>query len=211
MTTHPESCDVFFIRHAPVVKQSGHLPPADPPMVPREFDVTPFVSQLPTGAEWHVSPLLRTRQTADLLTPSLMPAGMSPAPQLVEMDFGSWHDRPVAEVWDQIKDGPLHNWTFLTADHIAPQGESFAMLVDRVAGWMHQLESGFSAIPRIVITHAGVIRAAMALALATPLDHVVGIPVPHFGVLKLTLMDPARATETGGAWLFGGLTDPGIA
>lgn len=211
MTTHPESCDVFFIRHAPVVKQPGHLPPADPPIEPRTFDVTPLVSQLPASANWHVSPLLRTRQTADLLTPSLAPAGLSPAPQLVEMDFGSWHDRPVAEVWNQIKDGPLHNWTFLPAERVAPQGESFAMLADRVAGWMRQLEGEFSPKPRIVVTHAGVIRAAMALALAAPLDHVVGITVPHFGLLKLTLMEPARATEAGGRWLFGHLTDHGIA
>ena len=168
MTPHPESCDFFFIRHAPVVKQSGHLPPADPPIDPRTFDVTPLVSQLPTGAEWHVSPLLRTQQTADLLTPRLMPAEMSPASQLVEMDFGLWHDQSVAEVWDQIKDGPLHNWAFLTAERVAPKGESFAMLVDRVAGWMRQREGGFSTTPRIVITHSGVIRAAMALALATP-------------------------------------------
>ena len=211
MTAHPEICDVFFIRHAPVVKQPGHLPPADAPIEPRTFDVAPLVNQLPIAADWHISPLQRAQQTADLLTPSLAPAGVSPAPQLVEMDHGAWHDRPVASVWDQIKDGPLHNWTFLTASHLAPQGESFAILAERVAGWMRQLEDDFSPTPKVVIAHAGVIRAAMALALAAPLDHVVGIPVPHFGVLKMTLMDPARATEAGGTWLFASLSDPEIA
>lgn len=210
MTAHPENCDVFFIRHAPVVKQAGHVPPADPPIEPRHFDVGKLASQLPTAAAWHVSPLQRAQQTAELLAPLLAPASRSVAPELVEMDHGAWHDRPVAEVWDQIKDGPLHNWTFLTPDRQAPQGESFAMQAERVAGWMHQLGADFSPVPHVVVTHAGVMRAAMAVALAAPLDHVVGIPVPHFGLLKLTLMDPTRATAAGGAWLFNGLHDPTI-
>lgn len=210
MTAHPESCDIYFIRHAPVIKQPGHVPPADPPALSGQFDVTPLVSQLPSDAEWHVSPLRRTRQTADLLTPSLAPASLSTAPALEEMDHGSWHDQPVADVWNEIRDGPLHNWSFLTADRVAPRGESFAMLAERVTGWMRQVENNFSPTPKVVISHAGVIRAAMAHALDAPLDQVVGVPVPHFGVLKLTLMDPARATAMGGCWLFCGLSNPGI-
>ena len=50
-------------------------------------------------------------------------------------------------------------------------------------------------------------RAVLAAALGAPLSQVIGVPVPHFGLLRLTLMDPARATHDGGAWLFGGLTD----
>lgn len=210
MKTHPDTCEINFVRHAPVVKRHGHLPPADPPIENGDFDVEPLVSQLPAAAEWHVSPLRRARQTADLLTTRLAPASLTTAPELVEMDHGSWHDRPVADVWDQIKDGHLHNWAFLTPDRVAPQGESFAMLADRVATWMQRLETDFTATPRVVITHAGVIRAAMAVALAAPPDHVVGIPVAHFGLLKLTLMDPTRATVAGGAWLFNELSDPGV-
>ena len=211
MSAHPESREIFFIRHAPVVRQAGHVPPADPPIEPRHFDVEQLVSQLPAAAAWHVSPLQRAQQTAALLAPSLAPSSLSEAPELVEMDHGAWHDRPVAEVWDQIKEGPLHNWTFLTADRVAPQGESFVMLAARVTGWMRRFEREFRTTPAIIITHAGVIRAAMAVALGAPPDHVVGIPVPHFGMLKLTLMDPSRATAAGGAWLFNGLFDPAIA
>jgi hypothetical protein len=32
MNDHPDTCEFFFIRHAPVVKQPGHVPPADPPI-----------------------------------------------------------------------------------------------------------------------------------------------------------------------------------
>ena len=64
--------------------------------------------------------------------------------------------------------------------------------------------------PRIIVTHAGVMRAAMSVALHAPLDHVVGIPVPHFGILRLTLMEPSRADAQGGCWLFEELSDPGV-
>jgi hypothetical protein len=50
----------------------------------------------------------------------------------------------------------------------------------------------------------------MAYALGAPLSHVVGIPVPHFGLLRLTMMDPALATDQGGGWLFASLANPGV-
>ena len=210
MSTHPQTASLYFIRHAPVVKRSGHVPPADPPIIDGPFNLMPLTTQLPEAASWHVSPLRRAVQTADLLMKGLKPARLSSAPELVEMDHGAWHDMPVAEVWEQIKDGQLHNWTFLPADRMAPDGESFEMLAARVRDWMTGLETEFDPAPRVIVTHAGVIRAALSVALNAPLDHVVGVPVPHFGVMRLTLMDPARATAQGGCWLFDGLSDPGI-
>lgn len=210
MSIHPQTSSLHFIRHAPVVKRSGHVPPADPPIVDRAFNLSSLTGQLPEQAIWHVSPLQRTMQTAELLMESCHPLRMSSAPELVEMDHGAWHDMPVAEVWNEIKDGQLHNWTFLPASHVAPEGESFAMLVERVRGWMRGIEENFTPVPRVIVTHAGVIRAAMSVALRAPLDQVVGIPVPHFGVLRLTLMEPSRADAQGGCWLFEELSDPGV-
>ncbi|MEC7496327.1 MAG: phosphoglycerate mutase family protein, partial [Pseudomonadota bacterium] len=113
MSTHPQTGSLYFVRHAPVVKRTGHVPPADPPIMDGPFNLAPLCKQLPENAIWHVSPLQRTVETAELMKQDLKPARVSPAAELVEMDHGSWHDRPVAEVWNEIKDGPLHNWTFL--------------------------------------------------------------------------------------------------
>ena len=121
MSMHPQTSSLHFIRHAPVVKRSGHVPPADPPITDGAFNLAPLTEQLPEQAIWHVSPLQRTMQTAELLMESPHPLRMSLAAELVEMDHGDWHDMPVAEVWNEIKDGQLHNWTFLPAAMCRPK------------------------------------------------------------------------------------------
>ena len=206
MTGHPATRDLYFIRHAPVHKAAGHVPPCNPPILEADYHLQPVTAMLPRDAAWLVSPLQRARQTADLLAPALDPASRAELPELSEMEFGDWAGRPVAEVWDEISTGPLHNWSFLTADTLPPGGESFTMLATRVSAWMESL--AFDTAPLVIIAHSGVMRAAMAHALAMPTDHAVGIPIAHFGVLHLRQMDPARAMAAGGHWLFAGLTNP---
>ena len=208
MSKHPETGEIFFVRHAPVIKKSGHVPPADPPIQELDYRLEQVAAMLPQGACWHVSPLLRAHQTAALLTPLLAPKSMTENANLAEMDLGDWAERPVAEVWEEIERGPLHNWSFVTAELEPPGGDSFTTLMKRVGIWMDEAADGFTADPQIVVAHSGVIRAALAHALKASPDHAVGVPVPHFGILHLRLMDPARASAAGGHWLFAGLKDP---
>ena len=208
MSKHPETSEIFFVRHAPVAKKSGHVPPADPPIQELDYRLEQVAAMLPQGACWHVSPLLRAHQTAALLTPLLAPKSMTENANLAEMDLGDWAERPVAEVWEEIERGPLHNWSFVTAELEPPGGDSFTTLMKRVGSWMDEAADGFTAEPQIVVAHSGVIRAALAHALKASPDHAVGVPVPHFGILHLRLMDPARASAAGGHWLFAGLKDP---
>ena len=58
MSRHPETSEIFFVRHAPVVKKSGHVPPADPPIQDLDYRLERVAAMLPQGADWHVSPLL---------------------------------------------------------------------------------------------------------------------------------------------------------
>ena len=184
------------------------VPPADPPIQELDYRLEQVAAMLPQGACWHVSPLLRAHQTAALLTPLLAPKSMTENANLAEMDLGNWAERPVAEVWEEIERGPLHNWSFVTAELEPPGGDSFTTLMKRVGSWMDEAADGFTSEPQIVVAHSGVIRAALAHALKASPDHAVGVPVPHFGILHLRLMDPARGSAAGGHWLFAGLKDP---
>ncbi|MDA9930022.1 histidine phosphatase family protein [Alphaproteobacteria bacterium] len=228
MSEHPDICEFYFVRHAPVVKQSGHVPPSDPPIQKQEYATERLIQHLPHNADWHVSPLRRARETEALLVPSLAPASRTICDALKEMDFGDWHDAPIGEVWSQIAKGPLHNWSFVGPDTQPPAGESFATMAKRVQRWMDSRAADFPALPpspdsnaisrprpQIIIAHGGVMRAAMAYAMGASLSQVVGIPIAHFGLMRLSLMDPdsliesEQANGAGGGWLFGGLADLG--
>lgn len=103
-----------------------------------------------------ISPALRCRQTAAALWPDL-PAPPED-PRLWEQDFGAWEDQPYADLPDL---GPLSLADL--AAHRPPDGESFADLAARVAPVFEALQSQSG--PLIILAHAGVIRAALGLAL----------------------------------------------
>ena len=64
MSRHPETSEIFFVRHAPVVKKSGHVPPTDPPIQDLDYRLEQVAAMLPQGADWHVSPLFSAHEIA---------------------------------------------------------------------------------------------------------------------------------------------------
>ena len=100
------------------------------------------------------SPLGRCRRLAE----ALAAAHGTPVridPRLTEIDFGAWGGRP----WDAIPRAELDAWA---ADLLGARphgGESVAMLLARTRAALADLPG-----PAIIVTHAGVIRAALAAA-----------------------------------------------
>ncbi|HEY3828421.1 MAG TPA: histidine phosphatase family protein [Solirubrobacteraceae bacterium] len=103
------------------------------------------------------SPLLRTRETADIVAHRI---GLTPREdaRLMETDAGDWTDRSFAEVraetpeeFARFKDGDP---TFAF-----PGGESFAQQGVRVAGAFHDIKRAEA--PTLVVCHGGVIRIAL--------------------------------------------------
>jgi len=137
------------------------------------------------------SPALCAAQTADGLA-------LSPTvePLLRDCDFGRWAGRSLAEVQAQ-EPAAVADW--LQDPRAAPHGgESFADVVKRVGGWMDQmLDRGGSAL---AITHALVIRAAIAHALGAGPD-----VFRHIDVAPLTR---AKLSGGGGRWTLVSLVPP---
>jgi alpha-ribazole phosphatase len=199
--THPAITQFHFVRHAKVLKKSGHIPPFDPPIVD-EVCLDHLLSKLPSNADWHLSPLLRTRQTADLLMPALAPKSVQHDERLVEMNFGDWHDQPIAQVWESIAAAPRHNWSFIMPDTAPPNGGSFAEQCVRLSQWMDHQAAQPARGPQIIICHAGVMRAVMRHILNLDPAIAIGLEIPHLSQLRANLMEPSRATDAGGAWQF---------
>ena len=200
-STDPTITEFFFVRHAPVIKNAGALPAFDPPISEGPYPVEALCKTLPKQADWLISPRKRSRQTAALFRNILCPASEILDKALTEQDFGLWHNKEIDAVWEQVKHGPRHNWSFLMPEVIPPRGESFDAQISRVALWCKAIELRNYKRPQIVFTHAGTIRAVMAHLLGLSSNRAQSLVIPNFGCLHAHLMDAAHAEQHhGGAW-----------
>ena len=138
------------------------------------------VPRLPKGAAlqsiaqiW-VSPAQRARQTASGLWPE---AALHADERLWEQDFGAWEGLPFADVPDV---GDLSGEAL--ASMTPPEGESFRDVVARVRPAL--VEAAVHDKPLAIVAHAGVIRAALSIAL----NHApsgLAFEVDHLSVTRL--------------------------
>ncbi len=205
----PSITSFYFVRHAPVIKKPGCLPAYDPPIVNAPYLIDNLIKELPKNADWHISPLLRTRQTADLLRGRLTPRSEQVTDTLIEQNFGVWNDQKIETVWAEIQSGPRHNWGFLMPDVRPQAGESFDDQVCRITTWCQAIEKQSFTRPQIIFTHAGTIRAVLCHILDIPSVKAQAVAVSHYGYLHVSLMGADHAkNHHGGAWQFHAL-NPG--
>ncbi|NBR12795.1 MAG: histidine phosphatase family protein [Alphaproteobacteria bacterium] len=114
----------------------------------------------PLRSQWIVSPLGRTRETAEIARRAigLDPKAYQTEDQLKEITFGAWEGFTWAEL---RKSEPLaeaermkNKWGY-----VPPQGESYEMLTNRIGLWLETVKSEI-----VAVSHGGVARALMVLA-----------------------------------------------
>jgi alpha-ribazole phosphatase len=103
--------------------------------------------------------------------------------RLREQNFGDWEGQPYAELPDV---GELDQEAM--AAHKPPGGESFLDLCARVEPALRQaVDEKDDTRPLVIVAHAGVIRAALALALGAP-AHGLRFEIAHLSVTRLRCM-----------------------
>jgi len=124
------------------------------------------------GAFW-ASPLIRARETMELIRVAM---GRSPQPykldaRLKELTFGAWEGLTWPEVSTTDPDGTrareADKWNFTP-----PDGESYAMLAERVRPWLEELTS-----EALVVAHGGVARAFYALIAGMAEEEAASVPI----------------------------------
>lgn len=134
---------------------------------------------------WIVSPLDRTRRTAELAREGAgLPAeGYALDDRLKEITFGRWEGLTWPEVRKADPAGAakreIDKWGFAP-----PGGESYAMLVERIRPWIDALES-----PCVVVAHGGVARAMMHVIAGVPEHEVTALDIWQGRVL---LLEPGK-------------------
>ncbi len=179
--TDPMIADIWLIRHAPKLDggaMAGQRDVAADCSNSATFAALRAKVALTVGDSIHASPALRCLQTAAALwqdAPQIDPC-------LREQDFGDWEGVPFADLPDI---GPLPQPDL--AAFAPPNGESFQTLCARAAPALMALPAG----RHIVVAHAGIVRAALGLALGAP--HL-GL---GFSVAPLSLTRLSRDLVTG--------------
>jgi alpha-ribazole phosphatase len=153
--TLPATTELLLIRHAPALTGGRMAGRRD---VAADCSDSAGIAGLraAVGRVDHlvISPALRCRQTAAAVWPDLAPVTDA---RLWEQDFGAWEGLPFSDLPDL---GPL-SLSDLAA-HCPPQGESFAMLCDRVYPGLRAAAALGGRVA--VVAHAGTVRAALAQA-----------------------------------------------
>lgn len=116
--------------------------------------------RLPSGwalAPVASSPLTRCQQSAAALGLQ----HVTVEPRLIEMDWGEWEGRRLAELRAEPGTAMSDNED-RGMDFQPPQGESPRMVLERVRPWLVQCAASNAAT--VAVTHRGVIRVILALA-----------------------------------------------
>jgi broad specificity phosphatase PhoE len=200
--------NVYLARHGQTAynlerRFQGHLPvPLDDTGRAQAADLAERASagvggnsgEIPFVALW-CSPLLRARETADIVAARL---GLEPReePRLMETDAGDWTDRLFTDVQVEDPNG-FAGFVEGRPDFGFPGGESFAQQGIRVAAALADVEGGD--LPALAVCHGVVIR----IALFQRAGHKVALAerVPNAALVPLDPEEAEHAELGGGAAL----------
>jgi alpha-ribazole phosphatase len=108
------------------------------------------------------SPLARCANFANALA---APGTAQVADELIEMDFGTWEGRP----WQAISREELDRWSLDLWTYRPGDGENAVSIAARWERWLARMRATKTTTV-VAVTHAGVIRVALALAGRRRLD-----------------------------------------
>jgi broad specificity phosphatase PhoE len=110
--------------------------------------------------------------------------GYTTSPGFREMNFGSWEGLTWTEVELQYPED-ARAWTKLFPHHRPPGGESFLELQSRVVEQLEQLGEHAEPGCTLVVTHAGIVRTAVAWVLGIPDERISRIGQNHGALTTL--------------------------
>jgi broad specificity phosphatase PhoE len=203
----------WWVRHAPVTANKGccYGQTDFPCDIADTARFTSLANRLPHDAVWIATPLKRTHMTAAALVeagldgPREIPGpGIVIEPDLIEQHFGDWQGVNYEELAKRRGD-QRHRFWLAPAHEIAPGGESFVALTQRVHAAIARLSELYRGRDVIAVTHGGTIRAALSLALGLSPEMSLAFSIDN---LSLTRIDDIKGPETSRLWRVATVNQP---
>ena len=140
---------------------------------------------LPRPADWIVTPLSRTRRTAEaIFAGGYGPQPLAVEPGLIEQDLGEYQGLEHA-VLPPLLRAPKHPFWPLSGTERPSGGESFADMIERVAEAMDRIAAGHDERDVVVVSHGGTIRAAVAHALGVSAENALHLSVHNLSLTRI--------------------------
>ena len=144
-----------------------------------------LAARLPRPAAWVVTPLSRTRLTAEALFRAGYPRqDLAVEPDLIEQDLGEWQGLPHAHLPARLS-LPAHTFWPLGGEEVPPGGESMAGVIARVGVAMERLATQHAGGDVVIVSHGGAIRATVAHALGLSADTALHLSVQNISLTRL--------------------------
>lgn len=144
-----------------------------------------LAARLPQPADWLVTPLSRTRRTAETIFANGYPRQtLGVEPGLIEQPLGDWQGLPHADLPSRLS-LPAHAFWPLAGHEKPPNGESFVETIARVGQAMERLARTHTGREVVIVSHGGAIRAAVAHALAIAPDNALHMSIQNLSLTRL--------------------------
>ena len=167
-----------------------------------------LAAALPRPAAWVVTPLSRTRRTAEQIFAAGYPStALQVTPGLAEQDLGAFQGLPHAELPSRLRMTPHPFWP-LGPDELPPGGETMTGVVARVGPCMDDLAARWSGQDVVVIAHGGSIRAAVAHAMGVGAGPVLHLSVQNISTTLLEHHEGPESDGQAGSWRVAGVNLP---
>ncbi len=129
-------------------------------------------------------PLERARQTAEPIAAVTSAGAVAVDPDLDEIDLGAWSGQDFAALQD---DPAWESWNLRRDLTRPPGGEAMIEVQARVARRIERLATAFPGARLALVSHADVIKAALAWGLGLPLAQLARFEVAPASISRLVV------------------------
>ncbi len=144
-----------------------------------------LADRLPRPASWVVTPLSRTRCTAEAIFAAGYPAQEPRVePGLIEQHLGEWQGLAHAELPARLAQ-PKHPFWPLAGTERPPGGETIAEMIRRVGPAIEALAARHRGEDVVAVSHGGAIRAAVAHCLRIGADNALHLSIHNLSLTRL--------------------------
>ena len=144
-----------------------------------------LADRLPRPAAWKVTPLSRTKRTAEAIFAAGYPRTEPEVEAgLIEQSLGEWQGLPHTELPARLS-LPRHAFWPLAGHERPPGGETLAEVIERVGTALERLAMRHAGQDVVGVSHGGAIRAAVAHCLRIGPDSALHLSVQNLSLTRI--------------------------